>query len=431
MLHTGILSGFCGLPVVGKVCGAVKGAAGAVASGLLQPLVDAFVHAAQHLLALLMTFWTKVTIPGFDNELGPVGEIRHMTAWVTGAIATGCFIWTCGRLALSRNSAPAADIAKGLFTLLLTTALAVPLVNLLASFGDGFSGWVIDQAASTNDHSTAVGAGLAALEAGLAIPLGFFMVITSIVQIMLLIVRVGIVAILCGVLPMFAATSFTRHGEHMFRKVCGWLIAALAYGPAAALLYAGTFSLINSGQDVISVISGFAMMLLAIAALPALMRLVAPLTSPAVMEGGGGMAGVAGTAATGARMVGSRSSGGSSKPAPASASTGAPSGGSTASTASAKSNGGPSVEQHSAGIKSALGGSSGAPSGASGITATPSTARIVGAQGASSGAAAGGAAAAAPPALAVYGAAKSAQLIKDQIKGAADNGGNPSNGGGA
>ena len=73
-----------------------------------------------------MTFWTRVPVPTFDNATGPVGELRQATAWLTAAIAIGCFIYTCGRLALSRNSMPAADLAKGLFLLVLVTALAVP-----------------------------------------------------------------------------------------------------------------------------------------------------------------------------------------------------------------------------------------------------------------------------------------------------------------
>lgn len=387
------IPGPCSWPVVRNACHAVSGAAKAVANDVVGTVAHAMATAAQHMIALVMSFWTKVSIPGFDNNSGPVGELRHATAWVAAAIAVGCFLWAAGRLALTRNSMAAGDLVRGLVVLILVTALAVPIVNLLGSFLDGFSTWIINRSADTGTRLGGIGAGMAALDPGLVIFLAPLAILSSIVQIMLMVVRVAIVAILTGCLPMLAAASSTQAGNQSFRRASGWLVAALLYGPTAAIIYATAIWLVNTGQDVISIISGLMLIVLAVLALPALLRLVQPMTSPAVHAGGGGAAAGGGAMlATGARLAASKSESSGGAPSPARA----PSGAATSVSASAGANG--------------AAGAAGASSG-----------------GAAAGGAAAGAAAAAggPVGVAVMAGLQVAQAAKGAADKAAGNGGNP------
>ena len=86
-------------------------------------------------------------------------------------------------------------------------------MNLLGSFLDGFAQWIISRADGTGARLGGIGAGMQALEPGIVIVLALFAILASITQIMLMIVRVAIIAILTGTLPMFAAASSTKTGD--------------------------------------------------------------------------------------------------------------------------------------------------------------------------------------------------------------------------
>ena len=402
----------CSLPGINVVCHALGSAGKAVASDVLGIIAHAFATAAQHMIMLAVSFWTKVPLPQWDVNSGPVGNLQHSLSWVTGAIAVGCCLICAGRMALNRHAMPAADLLRGLLTLLFTTALAVPVVNLLGVFCDGFATWIVNQAGNSGTRLGGIGAGFAILDAPLAILLAAVAMFASVAQVALMVVRVAIVAILTGCLPMFAAASATKTGEQSFRRACGWLLAALLYSPAAAIIYASALWLTNTGTDVLGVISGLSMICLAVLALPALLRLVQPITAPAVAGGGGaGMfAGAAALAATGARMVGS--SGGSSHSSDSSERSSSTPSGPSGSAGPAGSNG-----KGTAGSSGAAGsnGAAGA-SGATGATGGP------GAAGAGAGASAGGAAGAAAGAAPVLVVAEVAKGAKSSAAGTVPSG---------
>ena len=50
--------------------------------------------------------------------------------------------------------------------------------------------------------------------------------------------RAGMLPILVGVAPMWAAMSWMESGKQAFAKTIGWLAAFLAYKPVAALVMA-------------------------------------------------------------------------------------------------------------------------------------------------------------------------------------------------
>jgi hypothetical protein len=110
--------------------------------------------------------------------------------------------------------------------------------------------------------------------------LGFALIVSSIIQIGLMFVRNGMLILLIGVLPLAAAATNTEMGKIWFRKLIGWLLAFVAYKPVAALIYAAGFRLFTDQSGgvagMIRVTTGVTMLVMAVVAMPALIRFVAP-----------------------------------------------------------------------------------------------------------------------------------------------------------
>ena len=128
-----------------------------------------------------------------------------------------------------------------------------------------------------------------------------------------MLVRVGVVTIFAGLLPLAAAGTSTQTGMEYFKRMTSWLLAFVLYKPTAATVYASAFLMIGDGKDATSVLAGLFMLVLAIVALPALLRLITPMVGAAVAAGagaGGGMAAAGMVMASGARMSGGGGGGG-------------------------------------------------------------------------------------------------------------------------
>jgi hypothetical protein len=127
-------------------------------------------------------------------------------------------------------------------------------------------------------------------------------IFSSLIQLALMILRVGLMVILTGTLPLAAAASMSDWGETWWRKHVSWLTAWLLYKPAAALLYAAAFTLTDgTNRSGVEVISGFMLLILSILILPALLKVIVPMTASLGAASSGTLAmGTAGAVATGA-----------------------------------------------------------------------------------------------------------------------------------
>jgi hypothetical protein len=113
----------------------------------------------------------------------------------------------------------------------------------------------------------------------------------------------GVLVILAGTWPLSASAAALDAGRPWFSKQTAWIVAFALYKPVAATIYAASFRLIGTpGADAdadadptVAILSGVSVMVVAILALPALIRLVIPDTAP--VSGGRGMGSVAGASA--------------------------------------------------------------------------------------------------------------------------------------
>jgi len=203
-----------------------------------------------------------------------------------------------------------------------------------------------------------------------------------------MIVRGGLLVVLAGVLPITASFTNTQMGRQWFQKAIGWTLAFILYKPAAALIYAAAFRLTGSdafganGVGIVSILTGIGLMILALFALPALLRFVAPMTSAAIGGGSGGLAMGAMGAAMGVEAATGAISRTSSSSVGAPASSLAPSGASAAGGSAAGAGGGAAAAGGgaAAGVGAAAGGAAAA-SAATGV-GIPVAAGIAVAQGA-------------------------------------------------
>jgi type IV secretion system protein TrbL len=348
-----------------------------------------------------------------DGSTTAVGFLQNSTWFVVLAMAVGSVILAGIRLAWTQRADPVRELLRSLVTLVMVSTIGLTVIQLAVRLGDAFAVGVLN--ASTKCDVAVVGGSCFGSNMALMIqltaesPLGtigvlilaLIAILISYIQIGMMIIRSAMLVLLAGILPLTASFTNTPTGNQWFRKSLGWLTAFILYKPAAALVYAAAFRLIGTdlfakdGQGVWAVLTGVALMLIALVALPALMRFIAPMVAPAGGVSGAAVAGAvmggAGEAASGAikqaGSMASRSGGGGG----GGSAGGGPSG---AANASAGARSGTAAKGAAAGAKAGAGASGAAAGGAAG------------------GAAAAGAAVAGPVGLAALGVAKLAEGAK-------------------
>jgi hypothetical protein len=297
----------CDVPVISTFCDTGKDVVSGIASSFIDSAAQSFAQAFAKLTTTVLTFWVQIDVPNIDTDTGPVAFIRNSTSWVTGLVLILGLMVAGARMAITQKFEPGVDAARGLWQMALYTGAGIPAVALLGVAGDQFAAWIINKSAG-GDLGIRLGTiteltQLNQLGAPLVLIVALLGILSDLAQIALMIVRVGMLILLAGVLPFTAAGAIAKGGKASLAKTLGWLLAWAAYKPAAAIVYAAAFAITGQGKDPITVLSGLFLLALSIIALPALMRLVVPLTaaiaSGAVGAGAGAIA-AAGAAATGA-----------------------------------------------------------------------------------------------------------------------------------
>jgi len=292
---------------IATFCGAAGGAVTAAGSSVLDSIAHELSAGFAKAAKLSLASWTDVGTPDLT---GPSAQVQAWLQFATAGLAVISLLVAAGRLMLERKSGGAVAAGRTMVGLLAATFLAVPAVMLLGRAGDAFSSWLLDQAAgqALGDRLVTLAAHLGTLGIGLELTVAVLGTLAALAQLVLMIVRAGLLVVLTGVLPTVAAASGTRTGQASFNKLATWLLAACLYKPVAALLYATAFVLIGDGTGPQQILGGLAIAALALVALPALMRLMAPAVAAATSQGGGGSGLLAAAAVlpTGARILAGR-----------------------------------------------------------------------------------------------------------------------------
>ena len=255
---------------------------------------------------------------------GAAGFLQSRLFFYVGAMAIVSVIIAGIKMAWEQRADPGKELLKSLLTLLVVATASVAFINAAITLADEFSLWIIEEAVGESDIGVIVTSflavtGMAALKGApggfvVVILLGLIIVIAGLLQMVVMMIRDGMLILLAGVLPLTAAFTNTQMGKQWFQKAIGWLVAFLLYKPVAAIIYALVFVLLGYDQDaptqaeLYDIVLGLTMMLLAIFALPALMKFVTPMVG--ATAGGAMGAGVASSLAD--NMPSGSSGGGSS-----------------------------------------------------------------------------------------------------------------------
>jgi type IV secretion system protein TrbL len=359
-----------GCPAPTSIVGSAIGAA--VNSGI-DGVAESFTKSVQPTLTAIFTYWMGAPNADLSSPTGPVQVMQGSLHWVSAAIAVGALGIGATRLVLNRRPEHAVALARSLGLLFFASVVAVPLFNLLISFGDDFSTWILARA--TNGPFATGFVGFLSLQ--MINPLGsltmilvsLIAVVGGLVQLVFMFIRNAALLVIVGTYPMAAAAAGTPTGQAWFQKQTGWILAFIFFKPAASIVYATAFLAIRDQSSTINVILGVVLIVIASLALPALMKIAVPLTAAVGGGGGsgvGGLAGMAGGLASGAiAWKGGSCGGGSSTPPPATSSTPSGStGSSTPATVSSRNGGGRPSGGSGGGGSSQAGGNAGTAQGA-------------------------------------------------------------------
>jgi hypothetical protein len=258
---------------------------------IFKAIAAVVVAAVEAVLKAVGFLWIYIKTPDVSTN-GTVLFIQTHTNFIVAFVATIAVIVAAIQMAVSHRGEPARDILRSLVTLAVVSGGAATFSAVLISASDEFSSWIIGKALGTDDHAFAT-----ELTKRLVDPLkdpgeqlgfvliifvGILMVITAIIQLGLMIVRYGMLILLVGMLPLTAAATNTEMGMQWFKRALGWLAGFIIYKPVAALIYATAIHLMASpdGTDAeshtLKMIMGVTMMIVAVVALPAILRFVAP-----------------------------------------------------------------------------------------------------------------------------------------------------------
>ncbi|TWD80500.1 TrbL/VirB6 plasmid conjugal transfer protein [Kribbella amoyensis] len=276
--------GDCITEFLGKALNAVTGG---IFGFIFDAIKSVVIAAVEAVMKAVGTLWIDVDTPGFGANSG-VMFIQQHTLWILIFVGTISVIIGGIRMAISQRGEPARDLLRSLITMVVVSGMAVAFASTLIEIADIFSEWIIDAAIGESNFSDRIGSILVnplrteGVGLMLVIVIGILIVISSLVQLALMVIRYSMLILLVGVLPLTAAATNTEAGMTWFKRAVAWLAGFILYKPVAALIWATAIKMIGTPESAegatLAVITGVAMMLLSLVALPAILRFVSPKT---------------------------------------------------------------------------------------------------------------------------------------------------------
>ncbi|MEG9249959.1 hypothetical protein V6S67_17860 [Arthrobacter sp. Soc17.1.1.1] len=303
------------MPNIGDV---LEGVAGSAIQKLIQFLAGWLVQVLTEMINFVGAWWLKIGAPsmGAGSATDRIQQSTLIFVGMAGVIGTA---FALIKLARDQDRASTESLIMGMVRTILTTALAVPMVGLLFGVTDVLAPWLVTTiSGSAQEDGLGSAMGLDAIAgttmtmqlAGIILFVVPLALLGAIINAVIVIFSYGAAIALCGVLPIFAATSQTERGRKSFDKAVGWLAAVVLFKPAAAILYGAGLALLNGingsadnelGNTAIGLITGLVIISSACIAMPALAKVLVPAVSAGPQGmGASGLAMVGGAVALGA-----------------------------------------------------------------------------------------------------------------------------------
>jgi type IV secretion system protein TrbL len=308
-----------------------EGAAGSVAGDALTTIAKDAANGITDVIKLIATSWLSIPSPFTSGSGTAVTAASDPTStwlqtqleWALGvSMILGLIAALTFTIVKASRGKAVADDVGGIFDSVLRVMAVIVfgdlLVGLLLAVGSDFSSWILHQAGTSY---SSLGASLnldslAVSDPFLMLLLGVVVLVGALVQVVVVAGIAAVLPILVGLWPMSAAWSSTEAGNQTWKKHSAWILAAILYKPAAAIIYAVAFKMFTGGvacpagatcdaqtNSQLSQILGCMLLLLAVLALPALLRLVVPAVSAIGGISAGEALGAGAALATGAVMI--------------------------------------------------------------------------------------------------------------------------------
>ncbi|KFI90685.1 putative lipoprotein, partial [Bifidobacterium saguini DSM 23967] len=285
-----------------------------VADGMKGPLLD---KAGWIFLGVLLgSSSASIALTFFSRSSGSNPSLPSWTpsgAWTQGGVSFFLSDWVrmqidpflilaavCGvmaagwKLVTQQEGRGLVPLGKAFMWAILTSVCLAGMVNTFQSTFDSWTAGVLRSASGMmNDAweaNTLAASQFFDLGAPVAIVLTIVVWICGLISKVFCYLRAGLLPILVGVAPMWAALSWTEQGRQSFAKTLGWLAAFLFYKPVAALVMAtGSAIMTTAGAGDDSQAITLMLTLSVIILLPAMIRMIVPAVQSSVGGGGGGI----------------------------------------------------------------------------------------------------------------------------------------------
>ncbi|MGW4369202.1 hypothetical protein ACWEKT_26505 [Nocardia takedensis] len=278
-------------------------------------MVDTLMQGFGKVVRFAMVWWTDLPSPVLTGPDGHPGTaltaVRDFSGPLQVIFLIAGIMFAAARLALAKRGGLAGEAQESFLMLVrasFTSMAFAVLVTTGTRAGDAFSEWVIFTSTDGDwtgvvdrlvDFDKETGDGLGT---GLLFVLAVLGLISTLIQLVMLVIRQALLILVVAVIPLAAAASGTGPGSQSYKRLLSWALAFVLYKPVGALVYAIAFTVIGDEDqtDPQTVLLGLILLVMSVIVLPALVRLVAP--AVATLGGGGGATAVVAGGAAGIAM---------------------------------------------------------------------------------------------------------------------------------
>lgn len=280
-------------------------------------------------VATVSLWWILAPEPMIDNgentginvEQNVNFLVQHTNVITLSLVALSIIIASI-RISLTREVRHAQDVVRSVVVLVLVSGLSVLLINAMVTASSWYSTWILvrgldpssdaplSRAAGQEAATVAIQsftADLNDLNFVLLVLLSLCLLAGGLVQWIYMIVRIPMVTILAGTLPLAAAATNTEVGKSWLSRHLTYLGAFILVKPASVTIFVASARLFSSNSASASgpeaQFRGAVILLLMSLLLPALVKMIFPIVAPATGGQAASTTMVGGVLAGGARLV--------------------------------------------------------------------------------------------------------------------------------
>lgn len=299
----------CAVDAIGDAASDAAVSAGeSIFAAFAKMIWDAFVSMTNAVVG----WWIDIGTPSVATN-SATADIAGWTGTLIPVVLLIGTLIACIMVAVQGRGRPLGQVAISIITVIVVSAVGAKAVDIVVGYSDQFAAWLLTVGGLDLDGEWIDSYGEALLVAnpnsmGLMLLAGLVGALAGLVQLGFMLLRIAVIVVFTAMLPLVAASASTAWGRVWLSRISAWLLAFILYKPVAALVIVSGFSLMESGisagvneeSSFLPVAAGVVLISTSVIALPALLRLLNPLTTAATGVGGGGSAFAMGMAANAA-----------------------------------------------------------------------------------------------------------------------------------